>query len=457
MSGVYNRKLFRKASARDELRRMGGIMASSEDLLREALKSAEAASRTSAPPAPAMPMQQMAMPMQPMMPMAMPMQPAPPPMPMQPMQQPPMQQPPAELMMQPAPTSAPPPAYMPPTEFGAPYMPPQVPPSAAFNDGGVVESEQGNVPTRNTATEQASAAGARVGGGFLPPGAVPGGYGGVPLPESLRNTPIDVTQPAGTVVAPVDPKEAAAISEKARVLAETIDDRDPEEVANEILSDAAELGAELSGDRQTDLANILNNMTGDVNAYEMNIDALNRGIIGAAIAAGTSPRATENIAKGMLVGLEAARQTEERRVGDARALQLAELQARAAAARGGGGGGSGAREYRNPVDAYQDTVKSVMSASEVDMPTPPGMTREEYADQVALSLVARSYTQDQLVGTPFEGISRGSGQTPAPTAPASAEEQAAVLDQARAAIEEGRDPAMIADRLRAMGIDPGLL
>ena len=156
----------------------------------------------------------------------------------------------------------------------------------------------------------------------------------------------------------------------------------------------------------------------------------------------------------MLVGLEAARETEERRVRDARALQLAQLQARAAEAKGGAGG-VGSRDYRNPVDAYQDAYQSVMNAGEFDLQIPDGMTREEYADQVATDLIIRSYTPDQLVGTPFEGVG---GAAPRPTGGGGATQtEADVLQSAREAIAAGADEAAVRERLQAMGIDPGAL
>jgi hypothetical protein len=380
MAGVYNRKLFRQASARDELRKLGGIMASSEELMMEALRTAAQAPRPSGlgsmplPPQPAMPMQQpmdMGMPMQPMMqqPMDMgmqqPMQPA------MPMQQPmdtglgmPMQQP----MMQQQPIQ---PAIAEPA-----FMPPQLPQSL----------------------QQAP--------------AVPGYFAGGLINLLPTLGAVDIGDPAGTVVEP----PAAAAEDEALATAKDLEMRLEEEppyaVANKILAKAAEEGAELTGDVQADLAGIYERLTGDPAAYEKNIDALNRGIIGAAIGAGTSARATENISKGLLVGLETARDTEERRVRDSRALQLAQLEAQAAASRKASDD-NGSRAYRNPVDAYQDAYQSVMNAGEMDLEIPEGMSREEYADQVAMDLIRRSYSPDQLVGSPFEGMS---APTPAPAA-----------------------------------------
>lgn len=258
---------------------------------------------------------------------------------------------------------------------------------------------------------------------------------------------VDVTKPAGTAVEAPTVELDEDIVATAKDLEMRLEDEPPYAVANKILSKAAEKGAELTGDIETDLAGVYASLTGDPAAYEKNIDELNRGIIGAAIGAGTSARATENISKGLLVGLEAAKDTEERRVRDARALQLAELQARGRAA----GGDSESRAYRNPVDAYQDAYQAVMNAGEFDIEIPEGLTREEYADQVATDLITRSYTAEQLVGSPFEGLS-------APAAPAggegSTQTEADVLQSARAALQAGAPEAAVKERLAAMGIDP---
>ena len=230
-----------------------------------------------------------------------------------------------------------------------------------------------------------------------------------------------------------------------------LEDEPPYAVANKILAKAEEKGTELTGDVQSDLASVYASLTGDPAAYEKNIDELNRGIIGAAIGAGTSARATENISKGLLVGLEAAKDTEERRVKDARALQLAQLQAQAAEAKERGA--SESRAYRNPVDAYQDAYQAVMNASEIDLEIPEGMSREAYADQVAKDLVLRSYTSEQLKDTRLAGLAT----TADPAATPEGLDEQAILDEARKAIEGGRDPSGVAAKLKQMGIDPELL
>ena len=405
MSGVYNRKLFRQSGARDELRKMGGIMSSSEELMREALMTGMQAPG----PADLGPMA-----MQPQQPMGMP---APPVMqPQQPMMQQPMapmpmdmgmMQPQQQPMMQPQQPMAEP-AFMPPGMPQSAQMPMQ---PVGFNEGGPII----------------------VGAGTKFPRVV------------------DITQQAGTAVEAPTVELDEDIVATAKDLEMRLEDEPPYAVANKILSKAEEKGTELTGDVQSDLASVYASLTGDPAAYEKNIDELNRGIIGAAIGAGTSARATENISKGLLVGLEAAKDTEERRVKEARALQLAELQARASEAKERGA--SESRAYRNPVDAYQDAYQAVMNASEMDLEIPEGTSREDYADQVAVDLIRRSYSPEQLVGSPFEGMSAPAADSAGPANV----DQEAVLEEARNAIKGGRDPAGVAAKLKQMGIDPELL
>jgi hypothetical protein len=333
MSGVYNRKLFRKSSARDELRRMGGIMASSEELMAEAMKTAQQAPRPSGLGSMAMPAPQAPMPMQqPMMaqPMGMPMQ--------QPMMgQPMMAQPMGMPMQQPM--------------MGAPFMPPQVPQS------------------------------------MQPAGFAGGGF--VMLP-GMTGEPVDIAKPAGSYQRenPLPP----SVVKRAEELAAKVDEQAPEATAEEVVDAAKETGFEPSGDTKFDLASIYESLTGDPAAYEKNIDALNRGIIGAAIASGTSARATENIARGMLVGLEGVKATEERRAGDARALQLAAIEARAAEAKAAAeetkalSRAEAAAELKRQEDmrkVYTDTFNSIIEAGVDKVTVPDGMSIEEYARNIA--------------------------------------------------------------------------
>jgi hypothetical protein len=450
MSGVYNRKLFRQSGARDELRKMGGIMSSSEELMREALMTGMQA------PGPA-DLGPMAMPRQ--QPMGMPAPPVmqpPQPMMQQPMmQQPMMQQPMAPMpmgmgmmqpqqqpMMQPQQPMAEP-AFMPPGMPQSLQMQPAQ--SPGFFLGGLINL----APTMGSSggTEEAPAAPS--------PRPNPARAAGI---GASTVTPVDITKLAGTAVEPpkVSP-DALATAEK---LAGEVDGKDPNEVADEILTAAQKEGAETTGDKRFDLASILESMTGDPAAYEKDIDSLNRGIIGAAIAAGTSARATENIARGMLVGLEGAKATEERRAGDARALQLKALEVRAAeqAAREAeikaGERAKAEAEAKLAEDkrrAYFDSFSSVMELGidGVDLPVltdadgNPMIDAEGKPQRMTLEDYARKVAEEQVeIGFPSD---------------AAEVDVEAVLDEARKAITAGRDPAVISDRLKSMGIDPGLL
>jgi hypothetical protein len=380
MSGVYNRKLFRQSGARDELRKMGGIMSSSEELMREALMTAMQAPRPAdlgPMPMPQQPVIGMPAPpvMQPQQPMDMGMQQ---PMDMgmqspmdmgmgQPMDmgmQSPMdmgmQQPmdsgfgmqPSQPMMQQQP-------IQPPIAEPA-YMPPTMPQSLQMEPAGFA------------------------GGGF-----VVGMY---------DNAPVDVGQTAGTVTSPVSVETAVGLDQR-------LEELPPYDVANTILEDARRKGVTTTTDPEDpepdpeavrfDLAKILDEMAGDPSAYEKNIDDLNRGIIGAAIAAGTSARATENIAKGMLVGLEGARATEERRAGDAQTLQLKALEVRAAeqAAREAGAKAETDAEgklIKDMRDTFDTMYTTVFDAGVFAVPEGSGELND-YATQVARDKVVELY------------------------------------------------------------------
>lgn len=415
MSGVYNRKLFRQSSARDELRKLGGIMSSSEELMREALMTGMRA------PGPAdlgpMPMPQqpaMGMPappvMQPQQPMMQPQQPMD--MGMQPMMQPSqpmdmgMQQPmdsgfgmqPSQPMMQQQPIQPPiaEPVYMPPTMPQSLQMPQSQPPG--FFLGGLINL----APTMGSAeaSEDPAAPAAR------PNPARAIGIG----PSTVRSAePIDIGATAGTVVVP--PKvNAIGVDAFVERIGAKLDTASPEEVGDDIVKTAVE---EPTGDLRFDLAKTLEEMTGDLSAYEKDIDTLNRGIIGAAIAAGTSARATENIAKGMLVGMESVKATEERRAADARALQLKALEVRAAeqAAREAeikaGEKAKTEAEIKLAEDirsAYSRARDSIIESGINNVgKLPEGMTLTQYAESFGRSQAEATYGKeavDAVLGTP---------------------------------------------------------
>jgi hypothetical protein len=283
--------------------------------------------------------------------------------------------------------------------------------------------------------------------GFLP--ALLAAKGAANLAAARK--PVDVAAPAGTVRDPSGPANsspaeaiAADIVAKAEDLASKVDTTAPEDIGKEIVNTAASKGIESSGDLKFDLASIYERMTGDASGYEKNIDSLNRGIIGAAIGAGTSARATENISNGLLVGLQASKATEERRAGDEQAINAALFEASLKPA----GGGMQARDYRSPTDAYQETYNTIMGMSEGELPLDPEtgdpVDKEQYAIQQATKLVAATYTPMQLRGTPFEA----SGGTP---------EEERILQQARAALAANKSRAAVEEYLTSMGIDPSKL
>ena len=398
MSGVYNRKLFRQSGARDELRKLGGIMSSSEELMREALMTGMRA------PGPAdlgpMPMPQqpvIGMPappvMQPQQPMVEPQQP----MDMG-MQQPMdsgygMQQPmdmgmpqpmdsgygmqPSQPMMQQQPIQPP---------IAEPsYMPPQMPQSLqmepkGFKDGSLVTvDEPATRAGRGGANQQAS------------PTAIEDSF----LGGLLRRLDEAVLGP--------QPTEAVDIGDTAGTVAiKRLEELPPYALANKILEEGRREGIttitspeDPAPDPEAvrmDLAKILEQMAGDSSAYEKNIDELNRGIIGAAIASGTSARATENIAKGMLAGLEGVKATEERRAGDAQALQLKALEVRAAEqaareaeikAQAKAKSDAAAKREEDKRRVYSDVYLKIIESGVDGVNPPEGMSIEQYAAEQA--------------------------------------------------------------------------
>ena len=281
--------------------------------------------------------------------------------------------------------------------------------------------------------------------------------------------PVDVAAPAGTVRDPSGPANsspaeaiAADIVAKAEDLASKVDTTAPEDIGKEIVNTAASKGIESSGDLKFDLASIYERMTGDSSGYESNIDELNRGIIGAAIGAGTSARATENISQGLLVGMQAAKATEERRAADEQAINAALFEA---SLKPKDGSGTQPRDYRSPTDAYQDVYQGIMLMSQDDLPLIPGTTepvdRKAYAAAEAEKLVLQSYTAEQLKGTPFENLKSPTSPPPPDggTTPAvsGSPEEDKILQQARAALAANKSRAAVEEYLTSMGIDPSKL
>lgn len=320
---VFNRKLFkRKNAARDKLRSMGGIMASSEPLIQEAMRTVSNAPQPQIDLQGIMAAQKRRGPM--------PAQPLPQVMPGQAPGMPAMAQGPQPQMQQPAPQQQPQPSMN-------PMQAQQGQPIGMFTGGRPMDRMMGGVPE--------SYMGAAMGN--MPQVDVRQRAGSVvsrPQTQTVdmeNITPdqaIQLTSAAMSGKFPVNlnPFNAdnAGSQEAANLLNSRVQSigatmQDPTKTADE---KSREIIAALGGDAGTDdvkseLSKVTKQTYGKELGSEAKLDAMNRAITGFAIAAGTSPRATKNIANGMLAGLQAMKSTEEGRVAQDRALQLAAAKA----------------------------------------------------------------------------------------------------------------------------------
>ena len=412
---VANRSLFRnKSGARDKLRSLGGIMASSEPLLEEAYRSIDT------PPARPMP------PMPPNMSgiMSAP-RPTPPSMP----QTPPPQMPPP---MQPAPQMAP---QMPPAP--PPMRPaPVAPPAPGLNP-------MAQVPGK-------------------PPGLALGGFLNDPdtqarlaantaSPEERARTNmlgIDVTQTAGTVsfddmTADQAKKLGGEALSGSKPFRSPFTEMNVGDKAPELSAAMNQLGAALSNpnygeveksrmiaafaggnpeakDMNVEMAKVAKKTFGKKLNSNDKIDGLNKAITGFAIAAGTSPRASVNLANGMLVGLQEMKSTEQGRV-----------NAAAVAAKGGGAGGT----KMSPLEAEGDAVRDLLGK----------LLAQDVPYEQALAQ-AQTFASQYYKG--------GGSGTAGPNLSA---EQQALVAQANEAIAAGKDPAAVRQSLEKMGVPAGVV
>lgn len=340
---VFNRKLFKrksdagsKTAARDKLRSMGGIMASSEPLLQEAMKAVQGA------PTPQIDIQGIMQAQKRMGPMpSAPMPQVAPQMPqMQPQPQPPMSPqpaPPPQAPAQPAPPQGMNPMQKPmglniggrPMDrrqelanyLGAATGPmPQV--DIRRQAGSVVQQPEVDMDaiTPERAIELTSAAQS---GKF---------------PVNLRPF---TAETAGSV------ENAQLLNDKAEQIAAAMTDPnlDDEDRSRNLL---AALGGDASASNvKKALADTSEQVFGKKVDREAKIDAMNDAITGFAIAAGTSPRASKNIANGMLVGLKSMKETEQGRINTENALALAAAKA---AAKGTGSDGTYNKLYQKAIE-----------------------------------------------------------------------------------------------------------
>ena len=317
---VANRSLFKnKSGARDKLRSLGGIMASSEPLLEEVYRSIDT------PKKPDMPSQMaglMSTPQAPRM--------APPP-----------QMPPAPPPIQPAPVAPPAPGLNPMAQV--PGKPPGLALGGFLND----PDTQARLAA-NTASPEERARTNMLG--------------------------IDVTETAGTVsfndmtadqakklgsetlsgsrpfkspftemnVGDKAPELSAAMLKLGGVLSDS--GRSAEEKSRAIAAFTG--GNPEAKDMKKEMVKVAKDTFGKKLNSNDKIDGLNRAITGFAIAAGTSPRASVNFANGMLVGL-----------GEMKKTEVGRQTAAAVAAGGGAAGGT----KMSPLEAEGDAVRDLMT------------------------------------------------------------------------------------------------
>jgi hypothetical protein len=138
----------------------------------------------------------------------------------------------------------------------------------------------------------------------------------------------------------------------------------------------------------------------------------------------------------MLVGLEGAKATEERRAKDAQALRIAAAEARALEAKASAEQTRADRKALIEAEAkladekrkvFNDTFTSVIEAGIDKVTIPDGMSIEEYARDIAQEQVLLNFPDERA------------------------------LTEARAALAAGADKAEVEKRLRENGIDPGRL
>ena len=339
MENVFNRKLFKRKSdtaARDKLRSMGGIMASSEPLLREAMKAVQDAPKPQVDiqgimqaqrrmgPMPAAPMPQVA----PQMPQ---MQPQPQP------QMSPQPAPPPQAPAQPAPQQGMNPMQKP-MGLNVGGRPMDRRPDLANYMGAAT----GPMPTVDIRRQAGSVVQQpEVDMDAITPERA------IQLTSAAQSGQFPVNLRPFTAETAGSAANAKLLNDKAEQIAAAMTDPnlDDEDRSRNLL---AALGGDASASNvKKALADTSEQVFGKKIDREAKIDAINDAITGFAIAAGTSPRASKNIANGMLVGLKAIKETEQGRINTENALALAAAKA---AAKGTGSDGTYNKLYQKAIE-----------------------------------------------------------------------------------------------------------
>lgn len=306
MDSVYNRKLFQRKedrAARDQLRKMGGIMSSSEDLMQVAQQGFRPSQD------PQMTGQGEVVSMAPsIVPSAQDM------MAMQQMQQRPpqqMQRPPQQMQPPQMQTSV-----QAPPQMQSPQQPMQ---RRGFQQGGVAQmspeqmAEYRNSRLMTGARDMSAPTMSR-------PTITEG------TPAAAAAAPVTVTEaptaPGPDSTAPSSPAEAL---EKAKGLIE--DPNIPAEEKAKAIVQAS--GEPSSGDVVQDIRALYQQSVGGEIPRDATIDELNRGIFGAVMAQSKNPRAAGAFAEGLAAALNAMRETEMGRQDREMNLKGSEFQVRA--------------------------------------------------------------------------------------------------------------------------------
>jgi len=336
MENVFNRKLFKRKSetaARDKLRSMGGIMASSEPLLREAMKAVQDAPKPQVDiqgimqaqrrmgPMPSAPMPQVA----PQMPQ------------MQPQPQPQMSPQPAPPQPAPAPQQGMNPMQKP-MGLNVGGRPMDRRPDLANYMGAAT----GPMPTVDIRRQAGSVVQQpEVDMDAITPERA------IQLTSAAQSGQFPVNLRPFTAETAGSAANAKLLNDKAEQIAAAMTDPnlDDEDRSRNLL---AALGGDASASNvKKALADTSEQVFGKKIDREAKIDAMNNAITGFAIAAGTSPRASKNIANGMLVGLKAMKETEQGRINTENALALAAAKA---AAKGTGSDGTYNKLYQKAIE-----------------------------------------------------------------------------------------------------------
>ena len=335
---VFNRKLFqRKSAARDKLRSMGGIMASSEPLIKEAMRTVSNAPQPQIDLQGIMAAQKRRGPMQPQpLPQIVPGQSGMPSMAQMQQPQPQMAQAPQPQMQQPAPQ---------PQAGANPMQQQPQQPMRMGNGGRPIDQMMGAVPQEYMGAAMGNIPAVNVGsqaGSVRRP--QPAASNEIDLETLTPDRAIQLSSAAMSGKFPVNlspfTEENAGSQEAANLLNSRVQhigttmrnqNLTAEQKSREII---AALGGDASAeDVKSELNKVAEKTYGKKVDREAKIDSINQAITGFAIAAGTSPRATKNIANGMLVGLGEMKSSEEKRVAAEEARKLAAMR--------GSGSGSG--------------------------------------------------------------------------------------------------------------------